>query len=143
MTQPLALAALYKAVITRLKEAPALDWGDRVYPDRAPSGTPKPLVVVWWLGGGEINQSIVPDAEIVLGVKVVAATQAQAFALAAEASARLNDADRSSSKALNAGSDWIVQHTKQEGVVHLVEDVDGSWIYHEGFRLRCRMEATS
>lgn len=142
MTQTLALHALYQAVFTRLAvDHPTEDWGDRVYPDLAPSGSEKPYVIYWWLGGGELNQSVVRDAEIVLGVKVVALELVQAFTLAGRLGELLNDADRSSSKALDAGAEWVVQHTMQEGAVHLVEQVDGTWVYHEGFRLRCRMEA--
>lgn len=143
MTQELALAALFKAVYDRLTADPGEVWGDRVFPDRAVDGTAKPLVIFWWLGGGELNSVVRPDAEIVLGVKVVAPTQAQAFALAGRLSALLNDADRGSDQALDGGDAWLILHTMQEGAIHLVEDVDGSWIYHDGFRLRVRMEATN
>lgn len=142
MTQTLALDALYHAVFTRLT-ATSEPWETRVYPDLAPSGTPKPYVIYWWLGGGELNQSVRRDAGIVLGVKVVSLNQAQAFALAGRLGELLNDADRHSSKALDAGSEWVVQHTMQEGAVHLIEEIDGTWVYHEGFRLRVRMEAVS
>jgi len=135
-----ALAALYRAVKARLTENSGELWGAKVFPDLAPSGTQKPYVVYAWMGGGEINERVQQDAEIVLQVKLVTEQLAQAFVGAGRISTLLNDADYSSSEALNGGADWYVLNVKQEGIVHMLETVDGGQIYHAGHRFRFRME---
>ncbi len=134
-----ALAALYRAVQQQLTEESEV-WGVKVFPDLAKGGTAKPYCVFSYAGGGEINARVVQDAEIVLQVKIVTDTLAQAFAGAGRISARLNDADYSSSEVLNGGADWLILNVKQEGIVHMIETVDGAQIYHAGHRFRFRME---
>lgn len=134
-----ALAALYKAIKTRLTENSEV-WGANVFPDLAPSGTAKPYVVFAWMGGGEINARVQQDAEIVVQIKGVTTQLAQAFVMAGRISTLFNDADASSNAALNAGADWAILHTRQEGIVHMLETVDGGQIYHAGHRFRFRME---
>ncbi len=135
-----ALSALYRAV-RRSLTATGEVWGLRVHPDLAPAGTERPHVVSSWAGGGEVNGLVKPDAEIVLAVQVYAETQAQAFSGAARLSALLNDADLGSATALDGGADWDVLNCNQEGIIHLVESVDGLWVYREGHRFRFRLEA--
>lgn len=135
-----AIAALYRAVKQTLTASPGEVWGGKVFPDLAPSGTEKPYVVYSWAGGGEINARRVQDAEIVLQIKIVTETLAQAFSGAGRISTLFNDADYSSAAALNAGSEWAVLNVKQETIVHMIETVDGRQIYHAGHRFRFRME---
>lgn len=135
-----ALAALYRAVGKRLTESSGELWGQKAYPDLAPSGTAKPYVVFSWAGGGELNQLRTQDAEIVLQIKIVTDNLAQALIGAGRISTLFNDADYSSDSALNAGAEWIVQHVNQEGIVHMLETVDGGQVYHAGHRFRFRME---
>lgn len=134
------LYALYQAVFRRLTAADEM-WGTRVYPDLAAAGTARPYVVYGWAGGGALNAVGRQDAEFVLTVKCVAAELATAMAGAARLSALLDDADRGSAAALDAGSAWVVLHSKQEQAIHLVEMVDGVRVYHAGYRFRFRMEA--
>lgn len=134
-----ALEALYTAVKRRLTENAEL-WGDRVSPDVAPSSTERPHVVYAWAGGGEVNGLVKPDAVIVLTVQCYAETQAQAFAASARISVLLNDADGSSDRALEGGADWDILNTQQEGIIHIVETVDSTWVYREGHRFRISME---
>lgn len=135
-----ALAALYRAVGRRLVENPEL-WGDRAYPDLAPEGSGRPFVLYAWAAGGELNQLVKQDAEIVLTVVCAANTLAQAFTAAGRISALLDDADISSTLALDGGAAWQILSVNQEQIVHLVERVDGAWVYREGHRFRFRMEA--
>lgn len=135
-----AIAALYRAVKQRLTASSGELWGQKAYPDLAPSGTEKPYVVFSYAGGGELNARRTQDAEIVLTVKVVTEQLAQAFSGAGRISTLLNDADYSSDSVLNAGADWLVLNVKQEQIVHMIETVDGRQVYHAGHRFRFRME---
>lgn len=135
-----ALAALYRAVKTRLVAVTTHVWATRAYPDLAPANTARPYAIYAWAGGGELNAIVAQDAEIVLTVKVVAETLATAFTGAGEISALLNDVRLTGALALDGGSDWDILTCTQEQAVHLVENVDGVWLYHEGHRFRVRME---
>lgn len=135
-----ALAALYRTVKQTLTASPGELWGAKAYPDLAPSGTVKPYVVFSWAGGGELNQRRTQDAEIVLQIKIVTDNLAQAFVGAGRISTLFNDADYSSNSPLNAGAEWLVLHVKQEGIVHMIEPVDGGQVHHAGHRFRFRME---
>lgn len=134
-----AIAALYRAVKTRLTESSEL-WGDKAYPDLAPKNPTKPYVIFSYAGGGELNARVGQDAEIVVMIKAVSLELAQAFVMAGRISELFNDADYSSANALNAGANWVILHVIQEGIVHMVETVDGGQIYHAGHRFRFRME---
>lgn len=134
-----ALEALYFAVGNRLIENSEM-WGMNAFPDRAKDINNKPYVVFSWAGGGELNQRRTQDAEIVLQIKIVTDNLAQALTGAGRISTLFNDADYSSNSALNAGSEWAVLHVKQEGIVHMIEPVDGGQLYHAGHRFRFRME---
>jgi hypothetical protein len=135
-----ALAALYDAVYDRLVGDGSEDWANRVHPDLAPSGTARPHVVYGFAAGGELNESVAQDAGIVLTVKALSLTLAEAFTLAGRISELLNDADKSRANALSGGAEWSISHCSQEQALHLVELVDGQWVYHEGARYRFRME---
>lgn len=143
-----ALAALYRAVYNRLVASGDV-WGSRAYPDLAPakilvSGlltpTPRPYTIFSWAGGGEINQLIKQDAEIVLTIKGVSETLTEAFAIAGRISALFDDQDAGDPTALSGAPDWQIIHVNQEQIVHLVEGVDATWIYHAGHRFRFLME---
>lgn len=140
-----ALEALYRAVGQRLTAQSEI-WAERAYPDLAPKGTPRPYVLFAWAGGGEINQLTRQDAEIVLTVVCFADKLDVAFRGAGRISALLNDADLSNGTAgtppaLDGGADWQIIHVNQEQIVHLIELVDGAWVYREGHRFRVLMEA--
>lgn len=144
MAEP-ALAAIYRAINQRLTTSGDV-WANRVYADRAQPGNGRPYVRYGYQGGGEANQMIKPDANIVVTVRAVAETQAQAFALCGRLSDLLNDMGEQDRRpegvaALNGGPDWHIRTTTQEGVVHLSELVDSTPVYHEGFFLRLIMEA--
>lgn len=140
-----ALAALYRAVGQRLT-AQSEVWGPRAFPVLAKVGTPRPYVLFAWAGGGELNQLVKPDAEIMLTVVCAADTLAVAFHGAGRISALLNDADASNGTtgtppALDGGADWQIIHVNQEQIIEIVELVDGAWVYREGHRFRVLLEA--
>lgn len=133
-----ALEALYRAV--RMQLAAETFFAGRVYADVAPPKTARPFCVFSYAAGGERNQLVKPDAEIELTVRCVADTLQDAFAGAGAISNALNDADLSDPKALNGGPSWEILHTRQLGIVHMRELVDGRDVYHEGHRFSFRME---
>lgn len=135
-----ALGALYRAVQTRLRDNHE-EWADRAWADLAASPETKPYVVYGYAGGGEINVTVKPDAEIVLTIQCVAADMATAQRGAGRISDLFNDADAGSESALGGGPDWIILNTKQEQAVHFVEMVDKTRVHHSGHRFRFRMEA--
>lgn len=137
-----SLGALYKALQTRLNSSGDV-WGPRVYADVAPAGTTRPYVVYAMAAGGEINTRRKRDAEFVIMVRAITESAAQAFSAADRISALLNDADYGSGLELSGGADWTILHTLQEQSLYRLELVDGTWIYHSGYRFRVKMEATT
>lgn len=135
-----SLGALYRALQTRLNSSGDI-WGTRVYAEVAPAGTERPYLVYAFAAGGEVNTRRKQLAEYVIMARAITETMAQGFTASARISALLNDADYSSSNALNGGADWYIVHVSQEQKIHRTELVDGSWIYHSGYRFRIRMEA--
>jgi hypothetical protein len=137
-----ALAAAYRAIQTRLTantNNPV--WNERAYPDLAPASAARPFAVFFWSGGGEANRRRVQDADLLITIKVVADSLAEAFAGAERLSALLNDADAGSALALDGGASWDIVSVTQERAVHLVEMVDAQQVYHAGAVFRVRMEA--
>ena len=133
-----ALAALYRAVRTRAIATSEM-WGNQAFADIAPAKTARPYVVFNWAGGGEVNGRVAQDAEIVIAIKAVAESMADALTMAGRISALFNDADANGSNEMDGGADWVIVNSQQEGIVHLVESVDGRQIYHEGHRFRFYM----
>jgi len=135
------LAAAYRAIRARAVATPEA-WGQRAYGDFGASGATLPILVYFWMGGGEINWRRQPDAEFVIGIKGVATTQAQAFAMAARIEALFNDQGIQdiNSTPLDGGADWDIVTTTKEGQIHLVEQVSGATpLFHEGHRYRFRL----
>jgi len=134
-----ALAALYRTVRNRLIASSEI-WGTKAFPDLAPAKTERPYVVFSYAGGGELNARVSQDAEIVLTIKIISTELGQALYGAQRISSLFNDADLSRAGALDAGSEWVIIHVKQEQIVHMVEMVEGVQVYHDGNRFRFRME---
>jgi hypothetical protein len=135
------LAALYRALQTRLLNADPL-WGARVYSDLVPTGVIRPYVIVTFNAGGETNNHVHPDANIVLIVKCVAETLSEATRGAGRIHALLNDADMSSNSALGGGPEWIIKTSTAEQKIHYPELVDGAKrLIHSGNRYRFNMES--
>lgn len=135
-----ALSALYRAVRQRLTATPEL-WEGRVYADFAPAGTPKPYLLFFFAGGGEMNTVRARDAALLLNVKVVA----DSFALASQGAARidalLNDSGvYDSASPLAGGTDWHILTVTGGLHLHVVEPVDGRQVFHEGGQYRVVME---
>lgn len=144
MAEP-ALYAIYRAINQRCAGSSDA-WGNRCYADRAQPGNGRPYVLYRYQGGGEANQMIKPDANIVVTVRAVAETMKEAMLLSGRLSSLLNDMGEFDRRpdgvaALFGGPDWIICTTTQEGVVHLAESVESTEVYHEGFFLRFVMEA--
>lgn len=141
MAEP-ALAAAYRAVKARLSGG-GEPWDGRVYGDVIPPGATWPAVSFFWSGGGEANRRRTQDAELVLTVKAISESQAEAFTAAERISVLLNDNGQTevTSGYLNGGDDWYILTCTQEDAVHLVEMFAGAApIYHEGARYRLIME---
>lgn len=131
------LQAVYTATRARLI-AGTETWGTRVYPDIADESATYPYVVMFWLGGGEANIGMRPDASLVVGMKCVSKSLSQAMEGAARIAELLNDAERG--VGLNGGADWHVASVTREGAIHMVEVADGGRVYHEGNRYRFNLE---
>lgn len=141
MTRESPLAAAYRAVRSALT-APGAVWGTRVYRQQAPEGVTRPYVVYFWSGGGETNRVKAPDATLVLTVKVVAESYAEAASGAAQIAERLNDQGRYWTGALDGGPDWHVLSCSQEELFEFDEIFAGQvTLYHQGARYRLTMEA--
>jgi len=134
-----ALDALYRTVRNRLIASSEI-WGAKAFPDLAPAKTERPYVVFNYTGGGELNARVSQDAEIVLTIKIISTELVQALYGVQRISSLFNDADLSRAGALDAGSEWVIIHVKQEQIVHMVEMVGGERVYHDGNRFRFRME---
>lgn len=136
-----ALEACYRAITTALKGAGS--WGERVYPHLAPAGAERPYVVYFRAAGGELNRRVNTrrDAELVVTVKCVADNLALAMAGASAIAAALNDKGQYdvTSGALDGG-EWGILTTTQEGLVDLLELVDGKNVWHQGADYRIKME---
>lgn len=133
-----ALGALYKTLRATLTATTEV-WGTRAYAKLAPAGAAFPYVVFDYAAGGELNQSVAPDAEFVIFVKGLAKEDAAtAYAMAARFEALFNDKDGG---ALSAGTDWTIISITQEQRIDLLEQVDGAQIFHAGHRYRVRMES--
>lgn len=144
MSSEVALAALFRAVDTRARVAPA-PWGQRVFLSPARKGTPYPYLVYQKQAGGERNDVRARDAEFVVLIKVIDDSLAGAFGGAAVISERFNDAglfDRTASP-LDGGAVWVIQTTTEETNVFYTEQIDGQTVYHSGAQFRVRMEAVS
>lgn len=135
-----ALAAIYRALETRLNNT-GEPWSG-AYADNVPAGKPRPYIVYFLSGGGEVNRNRTQDAEVVMTVKALANSLSTAFECAARLSELLNDSGtQDSADPLEGGSDWEILTVSQERAIHLIETSDGKRIYHEGFQLRVVMEA--
>jgi hypothetical protein len=137
-----ALAAAYRAVRSRLAGS-GEPWGTQLYGDIIPAAAEFPLVSFFWSGGGEYNGRRKVAAELVLTVKGVAYTQAEAFTLAARIATLLNDGGLYDDSAdhLYGGADWDILTCTQEDAVHIVDMWSGALpIFHDGARYRLVME---
>ena len=139
-----ALAALYRAIVARLKAGGA--WGNRVYPTAAKAGTEYPFVVYFLHGGGERNAIRGRDAEIVVVVKVVSDNMGEALQCAYDIDALLNDAglqdDATDHLEPGGGSEWkILTVTGEEHIQYTEMFANATPVYHAGGRYRIVMEA--
>ena len=140
-----ALAAAYRAIRARLAGS-GLSWAGRVYGDVIPASVELPVVTYFWQGGGEANFRRNQDAELVIIVKAVSYTQAEAFSMAAEIAALLNDKGHTddADDHLTASGGWTILTCTQELAVHLVDMWAGAQpVFHEGHQYRLVMEVTS
>lgn len=142
MTRP-PHAAAFQALNARLTVPSTESWADRAYPDAAPANKTRPYALYWSIGGGYLpSRTGLRQAEIVLGVKVVANTRAAAV----DGAGRLHDlldgkGSLEADTPLNAGNDWNILTATVEGTpITLRETVDGAPVFHEGIRLRLFME---
>lgn len=134
MTSETALAALYRAVKSRLSEGGEL-WDTRVHADVIPAKVVRPYVIFFVSGGSESNDLVEADASYQLTIKGVADTMQASLQMAARLSALLNDQgtqDRPTT-ALDAGDEWEITTSTQGRTVHLVEQFSNAQpIYHDG-----------
>ena len=135
-----ALAAAYKAIAIKFNAQAVSS-----YPDLAPPTATRPYYVFFWMGGGQRRyRQSKHDANLVMGIKCVAKTMAEAMVGAANVTLWFDDQgvqDVGAGSALNAGPNWAVLATRQESVIHLVEDMDKPvQVYHEGWQIRFWLE---
>ncbi len=136
-----ALAALYTGVTTRLDGAGP--WGVNVFARLAPAGTARPYVIFAWAGGGDLNRLVrKSDPEYLLRVKVVSDKMDEAMDCCALLVGLLDDAGQyDTASPISGGSGWHILTTTAELRISTEEFIDGNRVYHEGFNLRCKMEA--
>lgn len=135
-----AVGAAYAAIRARLAGGSEL-WGTRVYADLAPDNAKRPFVMYTFMGGGERNRLVgVADASLVVAVRVVADTLAQAFDGSARLAELLDDAGLFDGVADMQPTGWYITTSSVEQHIHLMELVDGVRVYHAGFQLRLTME---
>ena len=137
-----ALQALTRALRQQAVETSEL-WGQNAFPDFAPQGVIPPYLIFFWMAGGEANWRTTQDADIVMGIKVVSKTQAEAFSAAGRISALYNDqgTQDSGTNTLSGGATWKITTATQGQIIHLVEQVAGATpLYHEGHRFRFTLQ---
>lgn len=134
MTSETALAALYRAVKSRLSEGGEL-WDTRAYADIIPAKVVRPYVIFFVSGGGESNDLVDADASYQLTVKGVSDNLQTSLQIAARLAGLVNNQgtqDRPDT-ALDAGDEWEITTSTQGRTVHLVESfANAQPIYHDG-----------
>ena len=135
-----AIGALFSALKARLSGFSAL-WGDRVFLDEAPLGTAMPYLIYQRQGGGAANQSVMPDALIVVLVKAVAANFSSANACAWQISKALDDAGYQDLRtAIGRVAGWQISTITEEESLSMRETTpDSKSVYHVGALYRVRM----
>jgi len=135
-----ALGAALTALRTRLLNYSPL-WAGRVHLDEAPQGTAYPYLILSFVGGGAANRSRVPDAELVIRVKAIGASFAEANACALQVSRALDDAGYYDlNSAIGVVGGWLIATVTEEETFTLPENTpDGKLIYHVGAAYRVVM----
>jgi hypothetical protein len=110
-----------------------------VYPDFAHTDAVLPYVVMFWMGGGDANRIRQADPGLVLGVKGVAGDMDTSMRMAARLRALLDNVeDRLGG--VYVGENWTIINSMAEQVIHMVEPVDGGFIYHDGNKYRFELQ---
>jgi hypothetical protein len=142
-----ATAALFRALRSQLMASGQL-WGARVYANLAPAGKKTyPYVIYSHVAGGERNRIKARDAELVLLVKVISDSLAEALSAAAQVEALLNDQGNqdAASHPLVPGSssEWsVLTATAEVAVIYQEMFANAQPVYHVGSQYRFVMEAT-
>lgn len=141
-----AYSALAKALRARIAGSGGELWGQRVYPEQAPSGAAMPYAIYSLNAGGDTNLRKRDDAEYMVMVKIVSTNMNEAMTGAGRISALLNNAgiQDNATTGMTAGSDWSILTTDVDQSIQYIENVDNvSQFYHAGHMIRIQMEANS
>jgi len=132
--------AAYKALDARFREHPDTPaYSDYVDPRNKP-----PYYHYFWTGGGEVNNlNDSHQAEHVFIVKAVTTSMDAAFVAEANLVTWFDDMGTQdvTTGYLDAGTDWTITATMQEGAIHQVVQraANTTQEYHDGFYLRILM----
>lgn len=134
-----ALASLYAAVRRALLNDE--EWANRVFPDVVPAEIARPYAVLFWVAGGEDNQTKRQDARITLTVKCVADNMGASMRGAGRISELFNDQGSQDGGNIAGDGNWLITTITQGRIVHLVEMFEGAQpIYHDGHQFEFDME---
>jgi hypothetical protein len=131
------LQETYIAVHQWLTASPEL-W-TAVYADVAPNEAATPYVVMSYMGGGDMNRIRNADPSLVLNIKGVSDDPDEAAAMAARLRDLLDDVEDVIG-GVYTGQDWYIVNSMAEQALHLVEPVDGGFLYHDGNKYRFELE---
>jgi hypothetical protein len=131
------LEELYTFVRARARGniEPATD----IYADYAPSYAKLPYAIIFWLGGGDRNRIKRHDPSLVLGIKGVASDQQQALMIDKRLRDLFDDFEDSYGSTYQ-GTSWHIVSSQCEQMLHMVDPVDGTFIFHEGHKYRFELE---
>lgn len=139
MSSVIALDALLKAVVARLKGVTAV-YGDHVYLDIAEAGTPLPYVVIGFVGGGADGFKR-NSATIQLQVKCIAGSRSDALAGAAAIQTALDYQGEQEGAGLTAGPGWTITTATDVGDISLTELYENvAPLFHNGKTYQFIME---
>ena len=122
------------------------DWGDRVGVEHVEASTPRPYVIIYFVGGGRLLESHSKDANLLVGVKCVADTLGLANQGAFRIMTLLEDngeGDKrtdSTATPVVAGEFEILTITEERALAYAEDFEKTRNIYHAGFVYRIRME---
>lgn len=135
-----AIAALYRAIADRLRDNPSgTAWGGRSYAVIAPAKIVRPYVIYSLMGGGESNDSVGEDADMVILIKCVADTLGDGMLTATQIGQLFNDIERRGT-GFDLGTDWVLNNCTRELTVQYTELIDGNVVWHVGDQYRFVME---
>lgn len=145
-----ALKTLWESLRTQLASGDSI-WDSRMFPDYAPAGADRPLIVYSLIGGGEDNQIHKSDPEYFIDVKCITSGEnanLDALTGAGEISDLLNNQgsqdidDNGDPGVVTGDKNWVITTITQGLRIHQVDNwsENSVAIYHSGHEFRVTME---